>query len=275
MFSYAGKRVLVTGAGRGIGRAIALDMAKQGADVCVAARSRTELESVTASIRNLERQASFMSIDLSNARAGRQVVLWAFDQMGGLDVLVNNAGGGSSLWGGIGPLEDTTDEGMRSIYGLNLEAPFFSCLQAISIMKEAGTGSILNIVSVDGLVAVPGEALYGSAKAALVSLTESLAIEAGTYNVRINAIAPGLINTTLVGNQLKTELQRTDRASYYPLNRIGEPTDISAAAVFLCSDEAEWVSGVTLPVSGGLHKTTGAMFRWVRNHNYVPAELRI
>lgn len=275
MFSYEGKRALVTGAGRGIGRSIAIDMARQGAQVCIASRSMDQLSSVAEEIHGLDRDVWQLSIDLSSAAAGQEVVSWAIEQMNGLEVLVNNAGGGSSIAGGVGPLEDATEAAMRAIYGLNLEAPFFACLKAIDHMKSSGGGAILNITSVDALVGVPGEALYGSAKAALTSLTESLGIELGRYGIRVNAIAPGLIDTELVGRHLKTDAQRTDRASYYPINRIGLPTDISAAAIYLCSDEAAWVSGVTVPVSGGLHKTTGALFRWVRNHNPVPAGSRL
>lgn len=274
MFSYEGKRVLVTGAGRGIGRAIALDMAKQGADVCLAARSSDQLKSVAEEVHALGRQAWHVSADLSSATAGRDIVDWAVEQMGRLDVLVNNAGGGSSVPGGLGPLEETTEAGMRSIYGLNLEAPFFACLNAIQHMKQNGGGSILNIASIDGVIAAPGEALYGSAKAALISLTESLGIEAGQYGIRINAIAPSLIDTQLVERGLQTDEQRADRASYFPINRVGRPTDISAAAVYLCSDEAEWVSGITLLVAGG-QQSTSDIFRWVRGHNPVPEASRL
>jgi NAD(P)-dependent dehydrogenase (short-subunit alcohol dehydrogenase family) len=274
MFSYEGKRVLVTGAGRGIGRSIALDMAGQGADICIASRSTDQLESVADEIRALGRQAWVVAADLSNATAARDLVVWAIEQMGGLDVVVNNAGGGGSVPGGLGPLEDATEEALRSIYGLNLEAPFFSCLQAIAHMKENGGGSILNIASIDGVITAPGEALYGSAKAALISLTESLGIEAGQYGIRVNAIAPSLIDTFLVEEALQTDEQRTDRSSFFPINRVGKPADVSGAAVYLCSDEAEWVSGVTILVAGG-QQTTSDIFRWVRGHNPVPAGSRL
>lgn len=274
MFSYEGKRVLVTGAGRGIGRAIAIDMARQGADVSLAARSKDQLDEVAGQIRDSGCSAWSASVDLSDGAAGRSLVSWAIEQMGGLDVLVNNAGGGSTVPGGVGPLEDATEDGMRAIYGLNLRAPFFACLAAIEHMKNNAGGAILNIASIDGVISAPGEALYGSAKAALISLTESLGIEAGQYNIRVNAIAPGLIDTQLVSRGLQNQDQRADRASYYPLNRIGTPEDVSAAAVYLCSTEAEWVSGVTLLVAGG-QQTTSDIFRWVRAHNPVPEGSRL
>ncbi len=275
MFSYETKRVLVTGGGRGIGRAIALAMAKQGADVCIASRTEDQLATVADEIRALGRSAWVMPTDLSGPKAGREVVSGAIKLMDGLDVLVNNAGGGGSIPGGVGPLEDATEAAMREIYGLNLEAPFFACLEAIAFFKGRGqSGSVLNIASIDGLISAPGEALYGSAKAALISLTESLAIEAGQHRIRVNAIAPSLIDTHLVAGSLETEEQRADRASFFPVNRVGKADDIAAGAVYLCSDEAEWVSGVTLLIAGG-QQTTSDIFRWVRAHNPVPEGSRM
>jgi NAD(P)-dependent dehydrogenase (short-subunit alcohol dehydrogenase family) len=274
MFSYEGKRVLVTGAGRGIGRAIVLDMARQGADVCVASRSEGELKSVVAEVEALGRRAWFRAADLSKAETGQELVPWAVEKMGGLDVLVNNAGGASTVPGGKGPLESATYEGMRAIYGLNLETPFFTCVAAIEHMKQNGGGALLNVASIDGVRTAPGEAVYGSAKAALISLSQALGVELGQYNIRVNAIAPALIDTQLVQKALSTDEQRADRASYYPINRVGKPEDISSAAVYLCSDEAGWVSGVTLVVAGG-QQATSDLFRWIRAHNPVPESARI
>ncbi len=274
MFSYAGKRVLVTGGGRGIGRAIAVAMAGQGADVCVAARSEDQLDGTVEQVRALGRTAVKLPMDLSGAEAGREVVRQAIDALGPLDVVVNNAGGGGSVPGALGPLQNATPEALRATYNLNLESPFFACLEAISHMSERGGGAILNIASIDGLIAAPGEALYGSAKAALISITASLGIEAGPHHIRVNAIAPSLIDTPLVARALQTDEQRADRSSFFPINRVGKPEDIAAAAVYLCSDEAEWVSGITLMVAGG-QQTTSDIFRWVRGHNPVPETTRI
>jgi NAD(P)-dependent dehydrogenase (short-subunit alcohol dehydrogenase family) len=170
----------------------------------------------------------------------------------------------------FGPLEDAVPEGFDSIYSLNVRSPFFAAQRAAKIMKEAGTrGAILNIVSIDGLTPAPGEAVYGSAKAANISLTQTLAIELGRYGIRVNAIAPALIDTPLVADWIDSPELRQDRASYYPINRLGQPEDVAAAAVFLCSDEAGWISGVTLPVAGG-QQATSDLFRWVRRQNPVP-----
>jgi NAD(P)-dependent dehydrogenase (short-subunit alcohol dehydrogenase family) len=268
MFSYEGKRAIVTGAGRGIGRSIALLMARQGAQVALTSRTAGQLEELADEIRQDGGQASVHPCDLTDAQAAVAMVEDAAAQMGGLDVLVNNAGGGDMKY--FGPLEEAVPEGFDSIYALNVRTPFFAAQRAARIMKESGTrGAILNIVSVDGLTPAPGEAVYGSAKAANISLTQTLAIELGTYGIRVNAIAPALIDTPLVADWINSPELRQERASYYPINRLGRPEDVAAAAVFLCSDEAGWISGVTLPVAGG-QQATSDLFRWVRRQNPVP-----
>lgn len=274
MFSYNGKKVLVTGGGRGIGRATALAMAEQGASVCVVSRSEDELSGTAEDIRTYGVVGEYLTADLSDPSESTAIVSAASKKLGGLDVLVNNAGGGSSVPGGVGSLEEASQSGLQGIYALNLQTPFFLCLEAVRVMKEDGGGSILNVVSIDALAPAPGEAVYGSAKAALISLTESLAVEMGQYNVTVNAIAPALIDTALVQRGLKDEAQRVDRASYYPINRIGRPEDVAASAVYLCSEEASWISGVTLKVAGG-QQVPSDLFRWLRNTNTVPDDAKI
>src|ERR1019366_4187751 len=127
MFSYEGKRVLVTGGGRGIGKAIALSMGGQGADVCVAARSAEQLEDTVGELEAMGRKAVMIPMDLAGPEAGREVVRKAVGALDWLDVVVNNAGGGGGIGGALGPLEDATPEALRSTYDLNLESPFFAC----------------------------------------------------------------------------------------------------------------------------------------------------
>jgi NAD(P)-dependent dehydrogenase (short-subunit alcohol dehydrogenase family) len=275
VFSYEGKKALVTGAGRGIGRAIALAFAGQGADVALASRSRHELEAVAGEIRGLGRRAWVISADMSDLQQAQALIAQAKDEMGSIHILVNNAGGGSSVPGGIGPLDGVTPEGFDSVFNLNVRCPLFASLRAAEHMVAQGTGgSILNIVSIDGLFPAPTEGLYGAAKAALINLTATMAVEYGRHNIRVNAIAPGLVDTRLTQRALQTEEQRMDRASFYAINRVGRPEDIASAAVYLCSDEAQWTSGETLLVAGGL-KATSDVFRWLRRHNPVPEGSRI
>jgi len=274
MFSYQGKCAVVTGAGRGIGRQIALNFAELGADLVLAARTGNEIDAVAGEIQAMGRRAVAVTADMGDLEQGLGLIDRAIAALGKIDVWVNNAGGGSSVKGGIGPIEQTTVEGFDAIYQLNVRVPFFCARKAADHMAARGGGAVLNIVSIDGVFAAPGEGVYGSAKAALISLTETMAIEYGRHNVRFNAIAPALIDTKLVERHLKTDEDRQVRASFYPLNRVGKPEDIAAAAVYFCSDEAGWTSGQTLVVAGG-NQATSDLFLWVRKHNPVPEERKM
>jgi 7-alpha-hydroxysteroid dehydrogenase len=273
MLSFEGKRSIVTGAGRGIGRAISLRFASEGAAVTLTSRTKSELDAVAEEIRSSGGTAWVRPCDASDAVALQELIHESADEMGGLDVLVNNAGGGDLSW--FRPIEDTGHDEFDAIMRLNLRGPFFACARAVNEMTARATkGAILNIVSIDGVFPAPGEAVYGAAKAAMISVTQALAIEVGRHGIRVNAIAPHLIDTPLVAPWVSTAEKRAERSSYFPINRLGTADDIADAAAFLCSDQASWISGVTIPVAGG-QPATSDVFRWVRAHNPVPADLRI
>ncbi len=275
MPDYAGKRVLITGGGRGLGLAMAVEMARHGATLALAGRTVSQLEDAVRTLQALGASAYALPADLYDIEQARQLISRASDAMGGLDVLVNNAGGWGTVPGAAGPILDATIEGYDSVFGLNVRSPLFSSIEAARVMTGQGTGgSILNIASVDGLAPAPTEALYGAAKAAILSFTQTLAYEFGSHGIRVNAIAPGIIETEMTRPWLSDPDDRTDRESFYPLSRIGQPADIAQAALYLCSDDAGWVSGVTLPVCGGQYGTSD-IFRWTRAHNSVPASKKI
>ena len=248
MFSYADKKAVVTGAGRGIGRQIALDFARQGADVVLAARTREQIDAVAGEIEALGRRAWPIVTDMGDLDAALGLVDSAIAAMGRIDVWVNNAGGGSSVKGGIGPLEEATIEGFDAIYQLNVRAPFFRARKVADHMAAGGGGAILNIVSIDGVHAAPGEAIYGSAKAALVSLTQTMGIEYGRHNVRINAIAPSLAkHPFLVKVTTKELLEELEAKEAY--GRGAEPWEMANIMIFLASDYATYLTGEIISAS--------------------------
>lgn len=272
MFSYAGRQVLVVGGGRGIGRGIALAYARAGADVAVAARSLEQLAGVVQEIQALGRDAWALPVDLTAPRAADDLVARALGVLGRIDVLVNSAGD-------TGRLErdtfELTEADFEHVSALHVRSALFTSIRAAESMVRLGLpGAILNITSVGGQFVSPGAVLYGAMKAAVNHFTATLAMEFGTHGIRVNAIAPGPIDTPLIADRLTTDEDRAAMASFYPLNRVGEVDDVAAAALYLCSAEASWVSGETLVINGGQQATSG-MFRWPRIHNEVPPARRI
>ncbi|MFE9636291.1 SDR family NAD(P)-dependent oxidoreductase [Streptomyces sp. NPDC006463] len=269
-FRLDGGRAMVTGAGRGIGREVAMLLARQGAQVTVVARTAADVEAVAGEIRGAGGTAHWIAADCADPVAAEQAVAKAVDRMGGLDILVGNVGGWGDVPGSTGQLTEATAAAIDSVFGMNVKAPLLTVMAAARAMTAQGTGgAIVSTASIDGLFPAPGEALYGAAKAALISLTGALAYELGPSGIRVNAVAPALIETAMTQPWLTDQDDRQDRASLYPLGRFGNPADVAAAVLYLCSDQAGWISGVTLPVHGGQQATSDA-FRWVRAHNAVP-----
>jgi NAD(P)-dependent dehydrogenase (short-subunit alcohol dehydrogenase family) len=268
MFSLTGKSCVVTGASRGLGRAIALAYAAQGADVVLTARSRPDLETLRAEIEALGRRAVVRPGDVTDLAHLRAVAEAAVSAFGKLDVWVNNAGGDASIAGGWVEWLDVTEEGWERMLRLNLKAQVFGAQVAARAMRKSGTGgSIIFLSSIDSLYAAPGgEGIYGACKAAINNIVQTMAVELGQYGIRVNAIAPAVIETPLTAPWLATDADRRERATFYPLRRVGQPADVAGAAVYFASDEAAWVSGAVLLVSGGSVMTSDP-YRYLQRVN--------
>jgi 3-oxoacyl-[acyl-carrier protein] reductase len=239
------KVALVTGASRGIGRAIALEMAREGADVIVNySHSDEKANEVGRSIEALGRQALVVKADVSRPDQVEVMRSKAIQEFGGVEILVNNAGVHYHLksW-------EIDEAEWRRVLGVNLDGVFL-CSKAFSHeMRAKKWGRIINISSVIGFIGTDHEAHYGASKAAVVGLTKSLALELGGYSITVNAIAPGLIETDMTAGTTAEEKKKALQA--IPLGRIGEPEDVAHAAVFLASDRASFITGQTIHVNGG------------------------
>jgi 2-deoxy-D-gluconate 3-dehydrogenase len=254
IFSLEGKRALVTGASRGIGAAIAIAYAEAGADVAVGARSEADLETVAGKARATGHKAVAIPCDVTQRDQVYATVERAVAELGGLDILVNNAGGS----GFMAPLVATREDGWEKGIRLNLDSVFWFCKAAGAHMLGRGSGSVINIASVAGVRSSPLLSFYGAAKAGVINLTKSLAIEWGESGVRINSIAPGWIKTDLNKTLWSDPQTAEGMMRPVPLKRLGEVEDILGAAIFLASDAASYVTGHTLVVDGGITAGGGA-----------------
>jgi 3-oxoacyl-[acyl-carrier protein] reductase len=235
--SLEGKTALVTGGSRGIGRAIALELAQAGATVVVGYRDgRDEAETVASEAGGRAVQA-----DVSSAEDAARLV----DEAGDLDVLVNNAGVTRD-----GLLARMPDEDWRVVLETNLSSVFYTCRAAARGMMRRRAGAIVNVSSVVGLHGNPGQTNYSASKAGIIGFTKALARELGSRGVRANVVAPGYVETRLT--DVLPEEARGAMLANTPLGRLGQPDDVAGAVRFLCSDEASFITGEVLLVDGGL-----------------------
>jgi len=247
MSRLQGKSALVTGGGSGIGRAICQRFASEGASVVVADVAGDRAEEVAAAIGGRAVQA-----DVTVAADVARMV----DEAGRVDVLVNNAGGGMAN----GLLEIEEDEWDQDV-DLNLKSAFLCSKAVMPSMIERGGGVIVNIASVNGIAYFANEP-YSAAKAGLINLTRSMAARYGPQGIRAVAIAPGTIRTPLWQERVDKKPEIFERLMHwYPLQRVGEPEDVAAAAAFLASDDASWITGEVLRVDGGLLAGNAQMAR--------------
>jgi 2-deoxy-D-gluconate 3-dehydrogenase len=246
-FSLAGKVALVTGASRGIGRGIALGFAEAGADVAVAARSEGDLETLAKEIEATGRRALAITADVTKRADIEAMVDRTVDGLGGIDVLVNNAGGTRFM----SPVVSLRPDGWDKAIALNLDSVFHATQLAAQRMVASGGGSIIQISSVAGIEGAQGLSYYSAAKGGVRLFTQAAAKELAQSGVRLNSIAPGWIATAL------NEAMRADQGTYdfavsmVPMGRFGEVGEIVGAAIFLASDASSFVTGATLVVDGG------------------------
>jgi NAD(P)-dependent dehydrogenase (short-subunit alcohol dehydrogenase family) len=246
MFRLDGRIALVIGASRGIGRQAALTMAEAGAAVVVAARSADDLEKVTAAAREAGApQALAVPTDVSDEAAIEALVARAAEVGGKLDVLVNVAGGQQFF----AALADTRASGWDKVISLNLRGSFLACRAVLPHMPRGG--SIVNVASVAGLRGTPGIGPYGAAKAGLVAMTRTLAVEAAAQGVRVNCLAPGWVRTELTRRLWSDpEVSRATTADV-PMGRWGEVEELAGPLLLLASDAGSYMTGATLVVDGG------------------------
>lgn len=243
-----GKVAIVTGAGRGIGRAIAHGYGREGAAVVVNySRSRESAENAAGAIRDAGGRAIAVQADVAHPGGHNALIEAAVKEFGGLDILVNNAGIEIHE-----PVLDANPETWERIIDVNLKGAYFLSVRAAAVMMGAGGGKIINISSVHDLEPLWNRAIYSISKGGLLMMVKSLALELAEYHICVNAISPGAILTDMNRGHLAQGDRRARLLEQIPLKRIGEAGDIVGAAVFLASSESDYVTGTTIYVDGGL-----------------------
>ena len=241
-----GARVLVTGAGTGIGRGIALEFAKEGASVALHySRSAEGALAAEVDVTRSGGKAKAFQADLSQLHEIQDLAVRANEFLGGIDVLVNNAGITMNK-----PFLDVTPEQYDRLFEVNTRAPFFLTQAVIPTMKNEGNGTVINLTSNHAFAGMTEHTVYAGTRAAIVGFTRVLALEMAPLGIRVNAIAPGWI---LVENQLKAmpDLDREVEGRAIPAGRIGDPWDVARLAIFLATDDARYVIGQTFVIDGG------------------------
>jgi NAD(P)-dependent dehydrogenase (short-subunit alcohol dehydrogenase family) len=243
-----GKIALITGASRGIGAAAAHLFAREGASVVLAARSQDEMACIVDEIKVNGGEAMAVQTDVSDAASVEALVKRTVDTYGRLDIAFNNAG----IAGGNKPLVDTSEDLFAQVIQVNLTGIFLALKYEIPAMLAAGGGAVVNMSSTVGLIGTgAGIAPYIASKHGVVGLTKAAALEYGRHNIRVNALAPGTTRTTVNEHWIADPQIKQRIVSGIPLGRVAEPVEVAEAALWLCSDAAAYLTGVTLPVDGG------------------------
>ena len=251
------KVAVITGAASGIGLATAARFAGEGAAVVIGDLNQEGGEAAVRQCKENGGRAIFQKCNVAAEGEIKSLIDRAVKEFGRLDIIFNNAG----LGGAVGTIEETTVENWDKTLGILLRAVFVGMKYAVPEMRKVGGGSIISTASVAGLRGGAGPHAYSAAKAAVINLTRSVALEVGPYKIRVNCICPGGINTPLLYNRIPGGQQTTEMvlSQIQPIKRAGLPDDIANMALFLASDESEWVTGTAMVVDGGL-TAGGAIF---------------
>ena len=245
-----GKTALITGAGRGIGEAIARAFVREGARIAIAERDPTSGQAVAASLAGADGRAMFVPCDIADPEAARGAVAAALARFGRLDILVNNAGVNV-----FHPPLETSDEEWRRCFSIDLEGAWHMAKATLPAMLGAGGGSIVNIASAHAFSIIPGCFPYPVVKHGLLGLTRALGVEYAERGVRVNAIAPGYIETQIALDYWNTfpdpAAERKRAHELHPPRRIGRPEEVAMTAVFLASDEAPFINAACIVIDGG------------------------
>jgi NAD(P)-dependent dehydrogenase (short-subunit alcohol dehydrogenase family) len=247
LFSLSGKVGIVTGAGRGIGRVLALALADAGCHVVIADVLVREGEEAAGEIRKKGKDSIFIKVDLSRKTEIEAMASETVKRFGKIDILVNNAGINV-----FSPAEDFALDDWNKVVNVNLTGTFF-CAQAVGkIMIGQNKGKIVNVASVGGMTGTYRKAVaYDSSKAGIINFTRSLAVEWGRYNINVNAIAPGMIETDLTRGRLEDKEFHDYFVKRVPLGKIGQAYDLAGPVIFLCSEASDWLTGQTMVLDGG------------------------
>jgi NAD(P)-dependent dehydrogenase (short-subunit alcohol dehydrogenase family) len=249
MADFDGKVALITGGGVGIGRATALAFGREGARVVLGNRNVESGAEVVAAIQDAGGEASFLRTDVSSEDDVKALVEHAVETYGRLDVAFNNAG----VEGQGGSTAEETEENYHYVMDINVKGVWLAMKYQIPQMLKGGGGSIVNNSSVAGLVGVPGAGIYAASKHAVMGLTKCAALDYAAHGVRVNAVAPAVIATSMADRIFdRLGLSKEVLAAMHPIGRTGEVDDVANAVLFLCSDKSSFVTGTSLCVDGGM-----------------------
>lgn len=246
-----GRVAVVTGGGRGIGRAIALKLAQEGADIVVATRSVEPANEVIKAIEKLGRKGVVIATDVSRFDSVRKMIVATQAQFGRIDILVNNAGG--SARGKMSLFCDSEEGTWDYVLSTNLKGVFYTCREVIGHMQQRGSGSIVNIGSVAGMIGLASQVDYSAAKGAVIAFTKALAKETATHGVRVNCVSPGPVSSDAgraIPEAMKSNLAMQALGKATGFGHFGEPADIANLVAFLASDDAKFITGQNYPVCG-------------------------